>query len=61
MQIQIYHLIAFLVAAVVVLWTIPDVRNIGIKSGQLDKPGERKVHQRAWEVSPSSQAQCYHS
>lgn len=46
MQIQIYHLIAFLVAAVVVLWTIPDVRNIGIKSGQLDKPGERKVHQR---------------
>lgn len=46
MHIQIYHLIAFLVAAVVVLWTIPDVRNIGIRSGQLDKPGERKVHQR---------------
>ncbi len=43
---QIYHLIAFLVAAVVVLWTTPDVRNIGIKSGKLDKPGERKVHQR---------------
>ncbi len=43
---QIYHLIAFLVAAVVVLWTTPDVRNIGIKSGQVDKPNERKVHQR---------------
>ncbi|MBF2065537.1 MAG: undecaprenyl/decaprenyl-phosphate alpha-N-acetylglucosaminyl 1-phosphate transferase [Calothrix sp. C42_A2020_038] len=46
MSVQIYHLIAFLVAAVVVLWTTPDVRNIGIKSGRLDKPGERKVHQR---------------
>jgi UDP-GlcNAc:undecaprenyl-phosphate/decaprenyl-phosphate GlcNAc-1-phosphate transferase len=46
MPVQIYHLIAFLVAAVVVLWTTPDVRNIGIKSGQVDKPGDRKVHQR---------------
>lgn len=44
--VQTYHLIAFLVAAVVVLWTTPDVRNIGIKSGRLDKPGDRKVHQR---------------
>jgi UDP-GlcNAc:undecaprenyl-phosphate GlcNAc-1-phosphate transferase len=43
---QIYHLIAFLVAAVVVLWTTPDVRNIGIKSGRVDQPGGRKVHQR---------------
>ncbi|MBR8832861.1 MAG: undecaprenyl/decaprenyl-phosphate alpha-N-acetylglucosaminyl 1-phosphate transferase [Stigonema ocellatum SAG 48.90 = DSM 106950] len=41
----IYHVIAFLVAAVVVLWTTPDVRNIGIKSGRVDKPGDRKVHQ----------------
>ncbi len=46
MPAQIYHLIAFLAAAVVVLWTTPDVRNIGIKSGRLDKPNERKVHQR---------------
>ncbi len=45
MPVQIYHLIAFLIAAVVVLWTTPDVRNIGIKSGQVDKPGDRKVHQ----------------
>ena len=43
---QIYHVIAFLLAAVVVLWTTPDVKNIGIKSGRLDKPDERKVHQR---------------
>ncbi len=41
---QIYHLLAFLVAAVVVLWTIPDVKNIGIKSGRVDQPGDRKVH-----------------
>lgn len=46
MPAQIYHLIAFLIAAVVVLWTTPDVRNLGIKSGRLDRPGDRKVHQR---------------
>ncbi|GAB1544931.1 MraY family glycosyltransferase [Scytonema sp. NUACC21] len=46
MPVQIYHLIAFLVAAVVVLWTTPDVKNIGIKSGHLDRPNDRKVHQR---------------
>lgn len=46
MPAQIYHLIAFLVAAVVVLWTTPDVKNIGIKSGRVDQPGDRKVHQR---------------
>jgi UDP-N-acetylmuramyl pentapeptide phosphotransferase/UDP-N-acetylglucosamine-1-phosphate transferase len=46
MPAQIYHLIAFLVAAVVVLWTTPDIKNIGIKSGNVDKPGGRKVHDR---------------
>ncbi|KYC39921.1 glycosyl transferase [Scytonema hofmannii PCC 7110] len=46
MRVQIYHLIAFLVAAVVVLWTTPDVRNMGIKSGRVDRPNDRKVHQR---------------
>jgi UDP-N-acetylmuramyl pentapeptide phosphotransferase/UDP-N-acetylglucosamine-1-phosphate transferase len=45
MPAQIYHLIAFLIAAVVVLWTTPDVKNIGIKSGRVDQPGGRKVHQ----------------
>jgi UDP-N-acetylmuramyl pentapeptide phosphotransferase/UDP-N-acetylglucosamine-1-phosphate transferase len=45
MPAQIYHLIAFLVAAVVVLWTTPDIKNIGIKSGNVDKPGGRKVHE----------------
>ncbi|MBD2250795.1 glycosyltransferase family 4 protein [Nostoc parmelioides] len=46
MPAQIYHLIAFLVAAVVVLWTTPDVRKIGIKSGRVDRPGDRKIHDR---------------
>ncbi|MBW4643931.1 MAG: undecaprenyl/decaprenyl-phosphate alpha-N-acetylglucosaminyl 1-phosphate transferase [Goleter apudmare HA4340-LM2] len=46
MPAQIYHLISFLVAAVVVLWTTPDVKNIGLKSGRVDQPGGRKVHQR---------------
>lgn len=43
---QMYHLIAFLVSAVVVLWSTPVVKTIGIKSGRVDKPGGRKVHQR---------------
>lgn len=46
MPAQIYHLIAFLVAAVVVLWTTPDVKKIAIKSGNVDQPGGRKVHER---------------
>jgi UDP-N-acetylmuramyl pentapeptide phosphotransferase/UDP-N-acetylglucosamine-1-phosphate transferase len=46
MPAQIQHLIAFLVAAVVVLWTIPDVKKIGIKNGRLDLPSDRKQHKR---------------
>jgi UDP-N-acetylmuramyl pentapeptide phosphotransferase/UDP-N-acetylglucosamine-1-phosphate transferase len=42
----LYHLIAFLVSNVFVLWTTPVVKTIGIKSGRVDKPGERKIHQR---------------
>lgn len=42
----LYYLIAFLVSAVIVLWSTPVVKTIGIKSGRVDKPGERKVHQR---------------
>ena len=43
---QLYHLLAFLVSAVVVIWSTPIVKTIGIKSGRVDRPGERKVHQR---------------
>ena len=46
MPAELYHLIAFLVSAIVVLWTTPVVKTIGIKSGRVDRPGGRKVHQR---------------
>lgn len=41
-----YHIIAFLVSVSVVLWSTPVVKNIGIKSGQVDQPNERKIHKR---------------
>jgi len=41
---ELYHLLAFLVAAVVVLWSTPTVRTLGIKTGYVDRPGSRKVH-----------------
>ena len=40
-----YHLVAFLVAALVVLWTTPVVKQMGLKSGYVDLPDPRKVHQ----------------
>lgn len=43
---QFYHLAAFLVSAVVVLLSTPVVKALGIKSGRVDLPGGRKVHQR---------------
>jgi UDP-GlcNAc:undecaprenyl-phosphate GlcNAc-1-phosphate transferase len=42
----LYHLIAFLVAASVVLVSTPLVNKIGLKSGLFDLPGDRKMHQR---------------
>jgi UDP-GlcNAc:undecaprenyl-phosphate GlcNAc-1-phosphate transferase len=46
MDSHLYHLIAFLVSALVVLWTTPVVRTVGLKSGRVDMPGGRKVHER---------------
>jgi UDP-N-acetylmuramyl pentapeptide phosphotransferase/UDP-N-acetylglucosamine-1-phosphate transferase len=43
---QLYHLVAFIASAMVVLWTTPVVKTIGIKSGRVDQPSARKVHQR---------------
>ncbi|MBD1919599.1 undecaprenyl/decaprenyl-phosphate alpha-N-acetylglucosaminyl 1-phosphate transferase [Microcoleus sp. FACHB-831] len=43
---QLYHLLAFLISGFVVLWTTPVVKKIGLKSGRVDKPNERKVHDR---------------
>lgn len=41
-----YHLVAFIVAALIVLWTTPIVKKIGLKSGYVDLPNARKVHSR---------------
>lgn len=43
---EIYHLIAFLVSMNVVLWSTPVVKNIGLKSGHVDKPDPRKIHRK---------------
>lgn len=46
MPYHLYHLLAFLVSTLVVLWSTPVVKTIGLKSGRVDQPGGRKVHQR---------------
>jgi len=43
---ELYHLIAFLVSLTVVLWVTPVVKTIGLKSGYVDRPNERKIHNR---------------
>ncbi|HIK44097.1 MAG TPA: undecaprenyl/decaprenyl-phosphate alpha-N-acetylglucosaminyl 1-phosphate transferase [Leptolyngbyaceae cyanobacterium M65_K2018_010] len=46
MPFHLYHVIAFVISAAVVLLTTPLVRRIGLKSGRVDLPGGRKVHQQ---------------
>lgn len=46
MPAHLYHWIAFLVSAVVVLWMTPVVKTLGLKSGRVDRPNERKIHER---------------
>lgn len=43
---HLYHVLAFLVAASVVLLSTPIVKKIGLKTGFVDLPGGRKIHQR---------------
>lgn len=43
---HLYHLIAFLVSMTVVLWSTPTIKTLGLKSGRVDRPNDRKVHQR---------------
>jgi UDP-GlcNAc:undecaprenyl-phosphate/decaprenyl-phosphate GlcNAc-1-phosphate transferase len=43
---QSYHVIAFIIAAAVVLLATPLVRAIGLKTGYYDPPGGRKIHKR---------------
>lgn len=42
----LYHFIAFLAASTIVLWCTPVVKTIGLKSGHVDRPNERKMHQK---------------
>ncbi len=46
MPFHLYHVIAFVISAAVVLLTTPLVRRIGLKSGRVDLPGGRKGHQQ---------------
>lgn len=41
-----YHLTAFLISALIVLWATPRIKKFGLKRGLVDKPGGRKIHKR---------------
>lgn len=41
---HLYHLLAFVASSLVVLGSTPIVRAIGLKTGFVDRPGGRKVH-----------------
>jgi UDP-GlcNAc:undecaprenyl-phosphate GlcNAc-1-phosphate transferase len=41
-----YHLTAFLIAALVVLWITPHIKDYGLKLGFVDRPGGRKIHKQ---------------
>ena len=43
---HLYHLTAFVVSTLVVVWSTPIVKSIGLKSGQVDLPNDRKVHKQ---------------
>lgn len=43
---HLYHFFAFVISAVVVLIATPLVRQMGLKSGRVDLPGGRKVHNK---------------
>ena len=42
MPVELYHLTAFLISVTVVLWTIPDVKTVGLKLGIVDRPNCQK-------------------
>jgi UDP-GlcNAc:undecaprenyl-phosphate GlcNAc-1-phosphate transferase len=43
---ELYHLCAFLISILVVWWSTPVIKQIGLRNGLVDRPSERKVHQR---------------
>jgi UDP-GlcNAc:undecaprenyl-phosphate GlcNAc-1-phosphate transferase len=46
MHSHLYHVLAFVISALVVLFSTPIVKRMGLKSGRVDLPGGRKVHDR---------------
>jgi UDP-GlcNAc:undecaprenyl-phosphate GlcNAc-1-phosphate transferase len=46
MPLEIFHLIAFIVSLSIVLWSTPIVKFVGLKTGYVDRPSERKMHKR---------------
>ncbi len=42
----IYYPIAFIISISIVILTTPIVKEIGLKTGRVDRPGGRKIHQR---------------
>ncbi|MGF1512688.1 MAG: glycosyltransferase family 4 protein [Elainellaceae cyanobacterium] len=43
---QLYHLLAFIISAGVVLVSTPVVKSIGLTSGRVDQPSDRKMHRQ---------------
>lgn len=41
-----YYFIAFFLSVAVVWWLTPVIKHVGLKAGYVDKPNERKMHQR---------------
>lgn len=46
MPFHLYHILAFAISAAVVLCSTPVVKQIALRSGRVDLPGDRKVHNR---------------
>ncbi len=43
---ELYHIIAFFISVTVVWWGTPLIKQIGLRSGFVDRPNERKMHHR---------------
>jgi UDP-GlcNAc:undecaprenyl-phosphate GlcNAc-1-phosphate transferase len=43
---ELYHLCAFLISILVVWWSTPVIKQIGLRIGLVDRPNERKMHHR---------------
>ena len=43
---ELYHFLSFAISVTVVWWSTPIVRRMALRSGYVDRPNERKVHQR---------------